>query len=151
MTLKSLILMTEFWFYIWPFFWGNVIFKICHFCLKSHDWRTENFPFFGFPAKMFAHALKNEDSMNKEKRSLYVTLQCYNPGKLLKFLKFWKWHCLRKHGSRIKTPSLKWLVYRSRCYFAGKRIFYALMHSLIWFTVVPDLIIGVAFFLGHPV
>ena len=22
---------------LWPFFWGNVIFKICHFCLKSHN------------------------------------------------------------------------------------------------------------------
>ena len=25
---------------LWPFFWGNVIKKICHFCLKSHNWRN---------------------------------------------------------------------------------------------------------------
>ena len=24
-------------FILWPFFWGNVIFNICHFCLKSHN------------------------------------------------------------------------------------------------------------------
>ena len=27
---------------VWSFFWGNVIFKICHFCLKSHSWLTAN-------------------------------------------------------------------------------------------------------------
>ena len=26
-----------------PFFWGNVIFKICSFCIKSHDWVREDF------------------------------------------------------------------------------------------------------------
>ena len=48
----------------------------------------------------------------------YVALQHYNAGELLKEIspylkrdfwykrsKFWKWHCLRKNGSRIKTPS----------------------------------------------
>ena len=35
---------------LWPFFWGNVIFKICHFCLKSHNWYIyRKFPLFGFP------------------------------------------------------------------------------------------------------
>ena len=24
-----------------PFFWGNVIFKICSFCIKSHVWDRE--------------------------------------------------------------------------------------------------------------
>ena len=24
-------------FILWPFFWGNVNFKICHFCLNSHN------------------------------------------------------------------------------------------------------------------
>ena len=55
------------------------------------------------------------------KRSIhYVTSQHYNPGELLKQIppylkhdfwykrsKFWKWHCLRKNGSRIKTPTSK--------------------------------------------
>ena len=26
-----------------PFFWGNVIFKICSFCIKSHIWGSEEF------------------------------------------------------------------------------------------------------------
>ena len=50
---------------LWPFFWGNVIFKICHFCLKSHNWRTENFHCLAPPGKVSTLALKNEDSMNK--------------------------------------------------------------------------------------
>ena len=51
---------------------GNVIFKMCHFCLKSHNWRTAKFPLFAPPpppGKVPALALKNEDSMNKEKHS----------------------------------------------------------------------------------
>ena len=55
---------------LWPFFWGNVIKKNCHFCLKSHNWRTENFHCLAPPGKVSALALKNEDSMNKEKDSL---------------------------------------------------------------------------------
>ena len=42
---------------LWPFFWGNVIFKICHFCIKSHNWRTENFHCLAPPGKVFALAL----------------------------------------------------------------------------------------------
>ena len=26
-----------------PFFWGNVIFKLSFFCIKSHDWGREEF------------------------------------------------------------------------------------------------------------
>ena len=43
MTPRSLILI------IWPFFWGNVIFKICSVYLKSHNLRTKKFPLFCFP------------------------------------------------------------------------------------------------------
>ena len=39
-------------------------FKISHFFLKSHNWRTENVHC------LSALALKNDDSMNKEKHSL---------------------------------------------------------------------------------
>ena len=39
------------------FFWGNVIFKICHFCLKSHLWRTKNVHCLAPPGKVFALAL----------------------------------------------------------------------------------------------
>ena len=55
---------------LWPFFRGNVIFKICHFCLKSHNWRTANFHCLAPRVKCLLFALKNEDSMNKEKHSL---------------------------------------------------------------------------------
>ena len=55
---------------LWPFFWGNVIFQICHFCLKSHNWRTANFHCLAPPGKISALALKNKASMNKEKHSL---------------------------------------------------------------------------------
>ena len=52
------------------FFWGNVIFRICHFCLKSHNWRTKIFYCLASPGIVSALALKTEDSMNKEKHSL---------------------------------------------------------------------------------
>ena len=40
------------------------------FCLKSHNGRTANFHCLAPPGKGSAFALKNEDSMNKEKHSL---------------------------------------------------------------------------------
>ena len=58
-------------FILWPFFWGNVIFKICHFCLKSHNAVPNIFhDCLTSPGKTSALALKNEDNMNKEKHSL---------------------------------------------------------------------------------
>ena len=55
---------------LWPVFWGNVIFKICHSFLRSHNCRTAHFHCLAPPGKVSALALKNEDSMNKEKHSL---------------------------------------------------------------------------------
>ena len=52
---------------LWPF--SEAILKICHFCLKSHNCRT-NFHCLAPPGKVSALALKNEDSMNKEKHWL---------------------------------------------------------------------------------
>ena len=126
---------------LWPFFWGNVIFKICHFCLKSHNWRTENFHCLAPPGKVFDLLCKTKTAWIK--RSIhYIVLQCYNPGKALKEIphylnrdfwykrsKFWKWHCLRKMA--LKSNHLH-QNHWSWCHFAGKRIFYAFMHSLIW-------------------
>ena len=77
------------------------------------------------------------------KRSIhYVTLQHYNPGELLKKIppylkrdfwykrsKFWKLHCLRKMALESKCLHQ---IHSSWCHFAGKRMFYSLMHSLIW-------------------
>ena len=94
----------------------------------------------------------------------YVTLQCYNPGKALKEFspylnrdlwykrgKFWKWHYFRRMAlewKRLNDNHWSW------CHFAGKLIFYAFMYSLIWFIdlliYLQLVIVGVAFFLGHP-
>ena len=49
---------------------ANVIFKVCHFCLKSHNWSTSNFHYLAPSDKVSALALKNEASMNKNKHSL---------------------------------------------------------------------------------
>ena len=42
-----------------PFFWGNVIFKICTFCIKSHVWRREEFLWVA-PRDSNAAKLRNE-------------------------------------------------------------------------------------------
>ena len=79
------------------------------------------------------------------KRSIhYITLQHYNPGELLKEIppylkrdywykrsKFRKLHCFRKmdlESKRLHQNHYSW------CHFAEKRMFYSLMHSLIWFS-----------------
>ena len=63
---------------LWPFFWGNVIFKICHFCLKSHNWRTVNFHRLASGYVCFCFQIRRQAWI---KRSIhYVTLQYYNPG-----------------------------------------------------------------------
>ena len=56
---------------LWLFFWGNVIFKICHFRLKSHNWRPKCFHSLVPLGKISALVLKNEDIMNKENHSLH--------------------------------------------------------------------------------
>ena len=77
------------------------------------------------------------------KRSIhYVILQRYNPGKALKEIPpylnrdfwykrstFWKCHCFRKMALKSKRLHQN---HWSWCHFAGKRNFYAFMHSLIW-------------------
>ena len=148
---------------LWLFFWGNVIFKICHFCLKSHNWLPKIFHCLASPGKVSALALKNEDSMNKEKHSLCnsAVLQ-YGEGiqrnsslpqlwLLIQKKQNLKWHCFRKNGSRIKTPSSKSLILVSFCWKKDFLRIYALT-NLSWSLISLKLvIIGVAFFLGHPV
>ena len=79
------------------------------------------------------------------KRSIhYIILQHYNLGELLKEIppylkcdfwykrsKFWKWHWPRKMA--LKSKRLHQNHY-SWCNFAGKRMFYSLLHSLIWLS-----------------
>ena len=101
---------------LWPFFWGNVIFKICHcFCLKSHNWRTESFYCLASPGKVSALALKKEDSMNKEEYSYTSAVLQSGEGTqgnfslpqswlLIQKRQILKMTLLQKTGSRIKTP-----------------------------------------------
>ena len=42
-----------------PFCWGNVIFKICSFCIKSHFWGREEFLWVA-PLDCNAAKLRNE-------------------------------------------------------------------------------------------
>ena len=42
-----------------PFFWGNVIFKICTFCINSHVWDREKF-LWVTPPDFNAAKLRNE-------------------------------------------------------------------------------------------
>ena len=46
---RSLILMKAFWFYDRFSEAMSFSLKICHFCLKSHNWLTRKFPLFGSP------------------------------------------------------------------------------------------------------
>ena len=68
---------------LWLFFWGNVIFKICHFCLKSHNWRLKIVHCLASPGKVLLLLWKTKTAWIK--RSIhYIILPCYNPGKALK-------------------------------------------------------------------
>ena len=100
------------------------------------------------------------------KRSIhYIILQHYNPGELLKEIppylkhdfwykrsKFWKWHCLRKIAlDRVKTPSSKSLILVSFCWENNVLLINALTNLIQSLISLKLLIVGVAFFLGHPV
>ena len=128
------------------FFWGNVIFKICHSCLNSHNWPTKNFYCLASPGRAYLLLLWKAKPAWIKRSIHYVTLHCYNPGSYSKkFLdpylnrdfwykrsKFWKLHCLRKmalESKRLHQNHWSW------CHFAGKRMYYAVMHSLIWFSL----------------
>ena len=54
-----------------PFIWGNVIFKICTFCIKSHVWGREEFLWVAPPD---SNAAKTSDVMNA---SLYSCWLCF--------------------------------------------------------------------------
>ena len=103
---------------LWPFFWGNVIFKICHFCLKSHNWVPKISIVWLSRVKYLLLLCKTKTAWIK--RSIhYVILQFYNPGKALKEIphdlnhdfwykrsKFWKLHCLYNQNAFIKITNL---------------------------------------------
>ena len=51
---------------LWPFFLGNVIFKICHFCLKIYYWLPKMFHCLASPGKVSALALKKKKRRQHE-------------------------------------------------------------------------------------
>ena len=118
---------------LWPCFLGNVIFKICHFFLKTHNDVPKSF---GFPW-VSALALKNEDSMNKEKHSLrnFAVLQFggsysqnFLPTSWIVTFDTKEAHLTmtvpqkKKNGSRIKTPSSNSKILVSICWRKKKEL-----------------------------
>ena len=133
-----------------PCFWGNVIFKICHSCLKSHDWRTKNFYCLASPGKASALALESEDSMNKEKDSLRNFAVLQSGMELLKEIppylnrdfwykrsKFLKLHCLSKMALESKCLHQN---HWSWCHFAFIKLKECTTHviALANLILVPD-------------
>ena len=55
---------------LWPFFWGNVIFKICHCLFKSHNWLTEKFNCLASPGKCLLLLCKTKTAWIKRSHSL---------------------------------------------------------------------------------
>ena len=102
---------------LWPFFWGNVIFKICHFCLKSHNWCPKIIHCLASPGKVSALALKNsKTAWIKRSIHYYAALQSGEGTQrnssilpqswfLIQKKSILKMTLLQKNGSRIKTPS----------------------------------------------
>ena len=99
------------------------------------------------------------------KRSIhYVTLQCYNPGEatqrnssrpqlwlFIEKKQILKMTLPQKNGSRIKTPSSKLLILVSFCWKKKILRINALTNLIESLISLKLEIIGVAFFLGHPV
>ena len=147
-----------------PFCWGNVIFKICFFSIKSHDWGRDEFLWVASPGC-------NTAKLRNEWFSLFILSSFFKaradtlPGgsKQWKFSvrQLWllrqKWQILQmtlphKNGHRIKTPSSKLMILVSFCW-EKKRIVRINARNFFISPLVflKLLIVSVAFFLGHPV
>ena len=143
MTPRSLILMKAFWFC------GRLSeamsFSRCALLSQKSRFTYQKFSIVCLPRVNCQLLLCKAKPAWIIKRSIhYVTLQHYNLGEPLKEIppylkrdfwykrsKFWKLHCLRKmalESKRLHQNHSSW------CHFAGKRMFYSLMHSLIWFS-----------------
>ena len=136
-------------------------FKFCSSISKVTIYVPTIFHCLASPGKVSAVACKAKRAWIK--RSIhYVTLP--HPGELLKeippYLRrdfwykrctIWKWHCLWKNFSRIKTPSSKVTILVSSCWktnFIPNNVHNFFILSLVFLKL---LIASVAFFLGHPV
>ena len=115
---------------LWPFFWGNVIFKICPSISKVTIYVPKIFPLFGFDPRVNCQLLlcKAKPAWIIKRSIHYVTLQHYNPGGatqrnsslpqtwlLIQKEQILKLTLPQKNGSRIKTPSSKSLILVSFC------------------------------------
>ena len=128
-----------------PFFWGNVIFQICSFCIKSLVRSREVFLWVA-PPDCSAAKLPNGCFSLFMLASLYKARADTLPGEAKQWkilvrklwvlrlkVKSWKWHCLRK--TAIESKRLNQIKKsRSWCHLDGKRIFlYAIMHTIFSF------------------
>ena len=145
-------------FILEPFFCSNVLFKICFFCSKSHDWGNEEFLLVPSPDCNTAE-LRNECFSLCVLSSFYKARTDTLSGGAKQWTfavrQLWllrqKWQILKitlpqKNGHRIKIIS--W------CHLVGKRILYAIMDTACLFCAsfsLKSLIVIVAFLLGHPV
>ena len=140
-----------------PFFWGNVIFKMCTVCIKSHVWGREEFLWVAPPDRNAAK-LRNEffshEGFALQSKSRHFTRGSQTiSGKfsvrklwLLRSKgKSWKLHYLRKTAIESKRLSSKLTILVSCCCNNWHNFF---ILSLVFLKL---LIVSVAFFLGHPV
>ena len=144
-----------------PFFWSNVLFKICFFCIKSHDWGKEEFLWVPSP-DCNAAELRNEcvslfmlSSFYKARANTYTrrsqTMEIFGMTFETEVANFENDIASLKNGHRIQTPSSKLMILVSTCW--KKNFIPNNGHSLFILSLVflNSLIVSVAFCLGHPV
>ena len=127
-----------------PFFWGNVIFKMCSFCIKSHVWGREEYLWVA-PPDCNAAKLRNECISLLFMRALLYKARAHNnfyPGKPHngKFSvrvtfeiegQIWELTLPQKIGHRIKMSSSKLTtILVSSCW---EKHLYAIMHTTFSF------------------
>ena len=146
-----------------PFVWGNVIFKISFFCIESHDWGREEFLWVASPDCNTAK-LRNECFSLFMLSSLFKARADTLPGeaKQSKFSvrQLWllrqerqilKMTLPQKNRHRIRTSSSKLMILVSICWENDFIQINAHNFSTLSLAFLKLLIVGVAFFLGHPV
>ena len=144
-------------------FWSNDIFKICFYCIKSHNWGNKEFLW--VPSQDC-----NTAELYNECFSLFMLSSFYKArantlsggAKQWKFSvhQLWllrqKWQILKmtlpqENSHRTQMPSSKLMILVSSCW--KKNFIRNNGHSLFILSLVflKSLIVSVAFFLGHPV
>ena len=140
MTPRSFILMKAFWFY--GHFSEAMSFSKFATSVSKVTTDVQNFSIVWLPRVECLLLLWKTRKVWIKRSIHYIIMQCFNPGKALKEIppylnhdfcykrsKFWKWQCFRNMALESKCPHQN---HWSWCHFAGKRTFYAFMHSLIW-------------------